>query len=92
MPKNRNGKGNRLSGALTLALGLALPLALAACVAAVRDPTDDNSVMAKCYFGWTLSFCDVQKTAGNSVIQGSGFIPSLNTLGASATEAAILAK
>lgn len=48
-------------------------LGLAGCTAAIADPVD-GSVLAKCYFGASISFCAVHKAKEDAVVSNNGIV------------------
>lgn len=64
-------------------------LGLAGCTAAIADPVD-GSVLAKCYFGASISFCDVHKAKDDAVVSNNGIVTAVTSAVTSAGVAAAI--
>ena len=53
---------------------------LSACTAAIHDPVD-GSVLAKCYDGVLISFCQVRQPPGTVVTSAGGIVPTAGSVG-----------
>lgn len=58
----------------------AVPLLLGGCTAAIRDPVD-GSVLAKCYDGVLVAFCQVAQPKGTAIVSAGGVIPTAGSVG-----------
>lgn len=64
-------------------------LGLSGCAAAIADPVD-GSVMAKCYFGASISFCDVHKAKDDAVVSNNGIVTAVTSAMTSASVGAAI--
>ena len=57
-----------------------LVFVLSGCTAAIRDPVD-HAVLAKCYDGVLISFCQVRQPPGTAVVSAGGVVPVAGSVG-----------